>query len=168
MATGEAGDRGDAELVIERALEQLFRLHASRRVHRRRSTAAGVDVSQSGFQLLRRIPADGGMQVGELARRSEMDPAATGRQVGLLEAEGLVTREKVAGDGRAVLVRVTPAGAEARRRLTSVAERHMADVLAGWPAADREQLAGLLPRLVDGLRDVAFRSESHHEVGEPA
>ena len=40
---------------IERALEQLFRLNASRKVLNRRAAAAGVVISQPGFQLLRRI-----------------------------------------------------------------------------------------------------------------
>ena len=145
--------------TIERALEQLFRLNASRKVHQRRAAAAGVVISQPGFQLLRRIQEEDGIQIGELARLTEMDPAATGRQIGQLEADGLVTRNKDSDDGRAVLVRVTPAGAEVRRRLSLVAERHMSDVLSGWSDTDQKSLADLLPRLVDGLRHVAYRSE---------
>jgi hypothetical protein len=34
----------------------------------------------------------------------------------------------------------------------------MSDVLADWPPEDREQLALLLPRFVEGLRSVPFRS----------
>lgn len=36
----------------------------------------------------------------------------------------------------------------------------MSDVLSGWSEADRKRLSLLLPRLVDGLRQVAYRSES--------
>ncbi len=144
---------------IERSLEQLFRLNSSRKVHQRRAAAAGVAISQPGFQLLRRIQEEDGIQIGELARLTEMDPAATGRQIGQLEADGLVTRKRDSDDGRAVVVRVTPAGAEVRRRLSLVAERHMSDVLSGWSDADRRRLAVLLPRLVDGLRQVAYRGE---------
>ena len=154
------GDAGPGLGTLERSLEQLFRLNASRKVHARRAAAAGVVISQPGFQLLRRIQEADGLQIGELARLAEMDPAATGRQIGQLEADGLVTRERDSGDGRAVLVRVTPAGAEVRRRLSVVAERHMADVLSGWSESDRGRLAELLPRLVDGLRQVAYRSEA--------
>jgi DNA-binding MarR family transcriptional regulator len=142
---------------IERALEQLFRLHASRKVHNRRAAAAGVVISQPGFQLLRRIQEDEGMQIGELARLTDMDPAATGRQVAQLVEDGLVTREKASDDRRAVIVRVTPRGADVRRSLGLVSERHMSDVLAGWSAEDRNRLAQLLPRLVEGLRTVAYR-----------
>ena len=146
--------------TIERALEQLFRLNASRKVHSRRAAAAGVAISQPGFQLLRRIQEEDGLQIGELARLTDMDPAATGRQVAQLEHDGLVTREKASGDGRAVIVRVTPRGAQVRRSLSLVAERHMSDVLSGWSPEDRRRLAALLPRLVDGLRTVAYRGET--------
>lgn len=146
--------------TIERALEQLFRLNASRKVHSRRAAAAGVVVSQPGFLLLRRIQQEDGLQIGELARLTDMDPAATGRQVAHLEEEGLVIRERMSGDGRAVMVRVTPRGAEVRRSLSLVAERHMSDVLSGWSAGDRTRLAQLLPRLVEGMRSVAYRADN--------
>jgi DNA-binding MarR family transcriptional regulator len=143
--------------TLERALEQLFRLNASRKVHSRRAAAAGVVISQPGFQLLRRIQEEGGLQIGELARMTEMDPAAAGRQVTQLEQDGFVTREKASDDGRAVIVRVTPQGAVVRQRLSEVGERHMSDVLSGWSEVDRRRLAVLLPRLVEGLRSVAYR-----------
>ncbi len=55
-------------------------------------------------------------------------------------------------------MKVTAAGAEVRRRLSTVAERHMADVLANWSDVDRGRLASLLPRLVEGLRQVSYRT----------
>ena len=153
---------------IERALEQLLRLNASRKVHTRRSAAAGAVISQPGFQLLRRIEEGDGLQIGELARRTGMDPAATGRQVAQLVEDGLVTREKASEDGRAVIVRITPRGAEVRRSLSLVTERHMSDVLSGWSAADRRRLAQLLPRLVEGLRAVAYRPDATADATQEA
>jgi DNA-binding MarR family transcriptional regulator len=145
---------------IERALQQLLRLSASRKVHNRQAAAAGIVISQPGFQLLRRIRDDDeGVQIGELARLTDMDPAAAGRQVAQLVEDGLVTREKASDDGRAVVIRITPRGAEVRRSLGAVGERHMSDVLSGWSAADRSRLAQLLPRLAEGLRTVSYRSD---------
>jgi DNA-binding MarR family transcriptional regulator len=144
---------------IERALQQLFRLNASRKVHNRQAAAAGIVISQPGFQLLRRIREDEGVQIGELARLTDMDPAAAGRQVAQLVEDGLVTREKASDDGRAVVIRITPRGAEVRRSLSVLGERHMSDVLSGWSAADRRRLAQLLPRLVEGLRTVSYRPD---------
>jgi DNA-binding MarR family transcriptional regulator len=159
VAGGDIEAQEDDLGPIERALEQLFRLNASRKVLNRRAAAAGVVISQPGFQLLRRIQEDEGVQIGELARLTDMDPAATGRQVAQLEEDGLVTREKASDDRRAVIVRVTPRGAEVRRSLGVVSERHMSDVLSGWSADDRMRLAQLLPRLVEGLRTVAYRPD---------
>jgi DNA-binding MarR family transcriptional regulator len=158
MPVGEMERRGEVVGTIERALQELFRLNASRKVHSRRAAAAGVVVSQPGFQLLRRIEGNG-MQIGELARLTNMDPAAAGRQVAQLEDDGFVTREKLSDDGRAVIVRITPRGAEVRRDLSDVAERHMSDVLSGWSAGDRRRLAELLPRLVEGMRTVSYRGD---------
>ena len=86
-------DRTGAQMeAIECAIERLLRLYASRKVHARRAAAAGVVISQPGFSLLRRLREEGELTLGELARLTQMDPAATGRQIRLLEEEGLVMR----------------------------------------------------------------------------
>jgi DNA-binding MarR family transcriptional regulator len=143
---------------VERALESLFRLNASRKVHALRAAAAGVTLSAPGFVLLRRIQEDGPLSLGELARLADMDPAATGRQIRQLEHDGLVQRLPSPGDGRVTNVSVTPAGGEARRRISEVLDRHMEDVLDAWSPADRADLAQLLSRLADDLRSVHYRT----------
>jgi DNA-binding MarR family transcriptional regulator len=121
--------------------------------------AAGVSISQAGFLLLRRLQEEGDSSIGELARLTQMDPAATGRQIRLLEDEGFIMRTHDSDDGRVIVVRVTPKGAQVRHQMGMVGERHMADVFAGWSPADCKQLAVLLPRFVDGLRSVSFRRD---------
>src|SRR5271157_4061508 len=154
-------DRTGTELdAVERAIERLLRLYGSRKVHARRALAAGVVISQPGFSLLRRLQEEGDLSVGELARMTQMDPAAAGRQIRLLEDEGLVMRTKDSEDGRVIVVCVTPNGAEVRRRMGAVGERHMTDVFADWSPADRQQLAVLLPRFVEGLQSVPFRTDA--------
>ncbi|MGH9051354.1 MAG: MarR family winged helix-turn-helix transcriptional regulator [Acidimicrobiia bacterium] len=144
--------------TVERALEALFRLNASRKVHALRAAAAGVTISAPGFVLLRRIQEDGPLPLGELARRADMDPAATGRQIRQLEQDGLVERVPSPGDGRVTNVSVTPEGGAARRRISEVLDRHMEDVLDAWSPADRADLARLLSRLADDLRSVHYRT----------
>lgn len=159
LVPGTQMDQPDDLIAIEQALEQLLRLNASRKVHTRRAAAAGVAISKPGLLLLRRLHQEGAMSIGDLARRTEMDPAATGRQIRLLEEDGLVTRTRGSEDGRVVAVQVTPKGAEVRRRIDRVGERHMEDVLAGWSPVDRRRFAMLLPRFVGGLRTVPYRSD---------
>jgi DNA-binding MarR family transcriptional regulator len=149
------GDHLDA---AERALEMLFRLNASRKVHARQAAAAGVVISQPGFVLLRRIQEEGPLSLGELARRTDMDPAATGRQIRQLEQDGLVTRGPSAADGRVTVVRVTARGRAVRGRISAVRDQHMEDVLDAWSATDRATLARLLERLVADLRSVHYRT----------
>src|ERR1700734_2367813 len=158
QAMDDVDEVGSDQDSIERAVERLLRLYSSRKVHARRAAAAGVVISQPGFSLLRRLQEEGELSIGELARLTQMDPAAAGRQIRLLEEEGLVARTKDSAEGRVVVVRVTMRGAEVRQRLGSVGERHMADVFANWTPADCEQLAILLPRFVEGLRSIPFRS----------
>ncbi len=163
----KAGDeRAGTDLdAIERAIEQLLRLYSSRKVHAQRAAAAGVVVSQPGFSLLRRLQEEGELAIGELARLTQMDPAAAGRQIRLLQQDGLVERTRDTEDGRVVVVRVTSEGAKVRHRMGMVGGRHMADVLSDWSVTDRRHLAMLLPRFVDGLRHVPYRSDDR--VGSP-
>lgn len=156
-------DRGEELDAVERALERLLRLTASRKVHARRASAARVAISQPGLVLLRRLQEDGPRSLGELARLADMDPATTGRQVRQLEDDGLVARTTSPADGRVTLVRVTPRGAEVRRRLAEVGGRHMEDVLGSWSSRDRVTLARLLNRLVDDLRTVHYRTDIEDE-----
>jgi DNA-binding MarR family transcriptional regulator len=144
--------------LLQRSLEQLLRLGASRRVHAKQAAAAGVVISQPGYLLLRRIHEEGPLSLGDLARLTEMDPAATGRQVRQLEDDGLVTRSSSKGDGRVSLVSVTLKGATVRRRIAEVLEGHLCDVLERWSARDRHQLALLLGRFVEDIRATPYRS----------
>ena len=159
------GPAEDATDGIERSLEMLFRLNASRKVHARRAAAAGVVVSPPGCVLLRRIQEEGPISLGDLSRLTEMDPAATGRQIRQLEHDGLVVRSPSETDGRVTVVSVTPRGAEVRRRLAEVGQAHMEGVLEQWSKADRAALAKLLARLVDDLRTSHYESINEEKAG---
>lgn len=165
VSRGARPARGDPVDTVERAVELLFRLNASRKVQARRAAAAGVVISSPGFVLLRRIHEDGPLSLGELSRLSDMDPAATGRQVQQLELDGLVVRSTSSDDGRVTVVRVTPKGRDVRRRISDVGHRHMEDVLESWSVADRIALAELLSRLVDDLRTVHYRAIVDEQAG---
>ncbi len=157
-ATRVRDKRAGSDLeAVERAIEQLLRLYASRKVHAQRGAAAGVVISQPGVSLLRRLPEEEELAIGELARLTQMDAAAAGRQIRLLEEDGLVERTRDTGDGRIVMVRMTAEGARVRHRLSKVGEHHLADALSDWSTGDRRQLATLLPRFVDGLRATPYR-----------
>ncbi len=142
----------------QRALEQLDRLRANRNGHAALASAAGVDLSRPAYALLRRIDEHGPTPLGELARATGMDAASTGRQVRRLEELGFADRIPGATDARVVVVEITPAGRDARRRIAGVLEAHLRDALDRWSPDDRHQLGELLQRLVDDFRDIQFRN----------
>jgi DNA-binding MarR family transcriptional regulator len=152
---------GEADLArTQRALEQLDRLHASRNGHAGLTAAAGVDLSRAAYAVLRRIDEHGPRPLGELARATGMDAASTGRQVRKLEELGFVDRAPSTADARVVVVDVTPAGRDARRRIADVLDAHLRDVLDQWSPEDRRALGELLQRLVDDFREIRFRRPS--------
>ncbi len=144
--------------AIQRGLEQLDRLRASRNGHAGLTAATGIDLSRPAYALLRRIDEDGPVTLGDLSRATGMDAASTGRQVRRLEELGFVQRAPDAADGRVITVSITPDGHDARQRIAEVLEAHLRDTLGRWSAADRHQLGELLTRLVDDFRDIQFRN----------
>lgn len=90
--------------------------------------------------------------MGELARRTHMDPGATARQIAALEHKQLVRRYPSPQDGRVSLVEVTPLGDEVRVRLHEVTNDHMVQVLSTWSERDQKSFARLLGKFVDDLR----------------
>jgi DNA-binding MarR family transcriptional regulator len=147
---------GDEVAAAEHALERLFRLTVSRKVHTRQSAAVGAVVTRAGYAVLRSIAESGELSLGELARECSMDPAAAGRQVKALEDDGFVVREPGV-DARVTVVRLTPRGRDIYDKIVDVRTQHMSEVLSAWPSTDRQALARLVDRLVDDLRAIPFR-----------
>jgi DNA-binding MarR family transcriptional regulator len=148
----------DDVAAIQRGLEQLDRLRASRNGHAGLTVAAGIDLSRPAYALLRRVDEHGPATLGDLSRATGMDAASTGRQVRRLEELGFVQRAPDTADGRVVTVSITPAGRDGRARIAEVLEAHLRDTLGRWSAADRRLLGELLTRLVDDFRDIQFRN----------
>jgi DNA-binding MarR family transcriptional regulator len=143
--------------AAEHALERLFRLTVSRKMHDRQSAAVGAVVTRAGYAVLRCVDEAGEVSLGELARLCTMDPAAAGRQVKVLEDDGFVVRAPSTGDGRVTVVRLAPRGRQVYRRIVAIRTRHLNEVLSGWSSADRAALARLVDRLVDDLKAIPFR-----------
>jgi DNA-binding MarR family transcriptional regulator len=73
--------------------------------------AGGRGLSPTQGQVLALLRANpGGLRLGELATQLGVTAATTSDSVSALRRKGLVTKTPLAGDGRAVVVRLTPAG----------------------------------------------------------
>lgn len=93
--------------------------------------------------LARRSP----LRLGELTAAEQVTQPAVTQLVARLENDGLVERRPDPRDGRAVLVHITPAGAEivAARRADRVAR--LAPTLERLSAEERSAIAAALPAL---------------------
>jgi DNA-binding MarR family transcriptional regulator len=79
-----------------------------------------------------------------------LTPSGTVRLVDRLEEVELVTRGP-GTDGRSVSVRLTAAGRRAAKRVAEARGAILDDALSSLDAAEREQLDGLLARVLAGL-----------------
>jgi DNA-binding MarR family transcriptional regulator len=105
--------------------------------------------------LARRSP----LRLGELTATEQVTQSAITQMVTRLENDGLVERRPDPRDGRAVLVHITPTGAEvvAARRANRVAR--LAPILQRLSAEERSAIAAALP----ALRRIAELGESQNE-----
>ena len=113
-------------------------IHLLRRL-RRQDVASGLTAPR--LSALSVIVFAGPLTLGALAAAEQVRPPTMTRIVAALEADGLVVRESSPADGRATLVRATPAGErllhDGRRRRTA----QLARQLEALPARDRATLA---------------------------
>jgi DNA-binding MarR family transcriptional regulator len=111
--------------------------------------------------LARRSP----LRLGELTATEQVTQSAITQMVTRLENDGLVERRPDPRDGRAVLVHITPAGAEvvAARRTDRVAR--LAPILQRLSAEERAAIAAALPALrrIAELGGTAEPGESPNE-----
>ena len=142
--------RGE-DVALERALEGLFRLGATRRFNARQAAAVGAVVTRAGYAVLRSLADHGPLTVRELADASAMDAATASRQLQPLVDEGLVRRSAVEDDARSIELSLTERGSQVYERIVRYRLAYLGDVLEGWSAEDRAVLSGLVRRLVGDL-----------------
>lgn len=114
--------------------------------------AAGFDVTPAQARLAQRI-ADGGSRLTDLARQAQVTKQTASLLVGALEEKGLVERIPDPADGRARLIKFTPAGRAAAEQALEVVLR-----------VEREWAEHLGPELTDSLREALNRLR---EVTDP-
>ena len=118
----------------------------------------GLDVpSFDVLAALRRAGPPYQLTPTDLMRTALVTSGAITQRLDRLEERGLITRGRSGSDGRAVVVTLTEAG---RATLDATLPDHLATeraLLAGLSDADRDQLAGLLRRMLVALGRVPQR-----------
>lgn len=120
----------------------------------RRLRAERRDVSLAQLTVLGRLDRDGLSGISAIAAAERVRPQSVASTVVALENGGLVTRRPDPGDGRRVVIELTPAGHEALHADRRRREGWLSDAIARDLTADERrvlaQAATLLRRLADG------------------
>jgi DNA-binding MarR family transcriptional regulator len=130
-----------------------WRLVAAGRLVRTMADAS-LDAQDGGapaLGALLRLVDDDGISQAELARRQRVEAPSMCRMIDRLEREGLVARERDLVDRRVIRVHITAEGrvtAEAGRDAVAELEER---AFATLSADERQTLADLLGRVLDGL-----------------
>ncbi len=131
-----------------------------------RSAFAAHDLDAASFDVLATLRRhDRALSPTELMRSAMVTSGAITQRLDRLEARGLVTRAPREGDGRGVLVALSPAG---RALIDRALPDHVANehrILAGLDDDQRAALAGALRALLVALGDVGSGDAGSGDVG---
>ncbi|GLY84492.1 MarR family winged helix-turn-helix transcriptional regulator [Actinoallomurus iriomotensis] len=153
--TRSAGDDGGPDLDLMAVFPRLTQLgHVLNRsgLTERAMERAGLSLDKPAMSVLVTLKmADRPLRIGEIAERMQVVGPHVTRQMNELERRGLARRATDPDDQRARLIELTPEGAAAAERYLGTILGLYTDVLAGWPARDRQDFGRLLGRFVDDL-----------------
>jgi DNA-binding MarR family transcriptional regulator len=140
----------ELDWLAEGIAARIYLIHRELSRHKRASLARhGLQVGQ--WQTLRDLRGMGEpyrATPSELAARAGLSPAAMTKRLDGLERAGHVTRTLDPTDRRRITVQLTTAGRAAWDRTMRDRDVREQELLAGLTPAQRDQLAGLLRRVV--------------------
>jgi DNA-binding MarR family transcriptional regulator len=134
------------------SIAQLVR--TGRHVSSRAAAQLYGDLPSFGWALLLPLEQDGAQRSSALAARAGIDVSVASRQIAVLEQSGYVERRPDPKDGRASLLSLTPAGADALAAARALRSDWALGALAAWDEDDARTLTDLLDRLVTDLETV--------------
>ena len=115
---------------------------------------SGFGITLPRFDLMAQLERQPeGLRMGELSRRMMVTSGNVTGIVAELEREKLVARVHDAHDGRAFVVRLTPAGRRAFAGMAAVHEGWVTELFRDIPARDKAQMIALLDKMKRQLND---------------
>ena len=129
----------------------------------RTTTADRTQLSLTAAAVLARLQRSGPARLTELATGEGITQPSMTTLVARLVAQGLVDRAVDPADRRAVVLTLTPAGAELLARRRTDRTDRLAPYLAELSSEEREQIAAAMPALT-ALAGAVRRSRTQMEV----
>lgn len=142
--------------MLVRALNELYRLSGSAKVHADTVRTTGVQVTQTGLRALTLVGDSPRISGSDLAAALDVSQPTASRVLQQLESDGLVTRQASDTDGRMSHYVVSAKG---RRALTTVHGYHvdrLAFALDGLDDDHRQAIAGAVTELVGLLEQASL------------
>jgi len=115
------------------------------------------DLPSFGLALLVPLERDGDQRCSALAAQAGIDVSVASRQIAVLERSGHIRRRPDPDDGRAALLGLTAAGADALAATRALRAEWALTALADWDESDARLLGDLLERLVEDLHTAGPR-----------
>ncbi len=122
--------------------------------------AEGIGLTHAQWRALVHLSNHENCRQIELAEILEIKPITLVRQIDLLEAAGLVRRNKDAEDRRAYRLELTPKAHAVMQAAWDIADGVEAQVLSALSAAEQETLTTLLERIKGSINAVVPPEES--------
>jgi DNA-binding MarR family transcriptional regulator len=139
------------------ALNELYRLSGSAKVHADTVRSTGVAISQTGLRALSLVEDSPRLTGTDLAAALDVSQPTASRVLQQLESDGLVTRHASDTDGRVSHYVTTVKG---KRALAKVHRYHVDRLAYALDGADTEALAAALTDLVHRFTAAAQPSKS--------
>jgi DNA-binding MarR family transcriptional regulator len=119
------------------------------------SAEAGVALDRPAAVILHILVAAGGScRVQDVALQLGIEAPSVTRKTQELERLGYLRRVASTNDRRAVNLQITAVGETASKRLHAAQRKTISQVIANWPAAERQQFAQLFERFSNDLQNI--------------
>ena len=153
MATTKRGSRGDGASEALYALDRTltYRMHLLHKLtdqESQRLYPEVVGLSLSDGRCLAAVGSFEPLSVNQLAQLANLNKAQASRSAQWLADEGFVVKADAPGDGRGVVLTLTPRGRKAWRQTMDFIESRNQAIFGCLSAKDRELLGDLFDRLI--------------------
>lgn len=156
MNPSRGDDRGSSlvqtVLTIDAAIDALFRLATSRRVHAEFQRRSAMALTATEWELLRRVDDLGPISVSHAAGLIGRSVPVASRALGAMERGGLVERQPDPSDRRVTMCVTSAKGADARVQFHQTMLDEIGAAIVQWSREEQLAFAGLLDRFVADVR----------------